>query len=180
MRAWTLGGAFAEFDDDRKGRIAVGQLADFVVLAADPTRLKQEAIKDITVEKTFVGGRAVFYGRGPPDFVRVARYVPLVFDAKSVEGDRWSWDLLAIHQAQDLTAAEAQGATAFLALRIGGLSYVARWSALGEPWWAWKQTHRKGSRAPVPSFRNGTADHSLTPIEGADWLPAIIGRRIGE
>lgn len=60
VRAWTLGGAYAEFADDRKGRIAPGQLADFVVLAADPTRVKPETIKDIAIEKTYIGGRAVF------------------------------------------------------------------------------------------------------------------------
>jgi predicted amidohydrolase YtcJ len=31
-----------------------------VVLAADPTTVKPETIKDIPVEKTFIGGRAVF------------------------------------------------------------------------------------------------------------------------
>jgi hypothetical protein len=60
LRVWTLGGAFAEFAEDRKGSIEPGKLADFVVLSADPTQEKPERIKDIVVEKTFIGGRMVF------------------------------------------------------------------------------------------------------------------------
>jgi predicted amidohydrolase YtcJ len=60
LRAWTLGAAYAEFADDRKGSIRAGQLADFVVLADDPSRVQPETIKDIMVEKTFIGGRAIF------------------------------------------------------------------------------------------------------------------------
>ncbi|HXJ76743.1 MAG TPA: amidohydrolase family protein, partial [Candidatus Dormibacteraeota bacterium] len=60
LRAWTLGAAYAEFADDRKGSITAGKLADFVVLADDPSRVQPETIKDIMVEKTFIGGRAIF------------------------------------------------------------------------------------------------------------------------
>jgi predicted amidohydrolase YtcJ len=60
LRAWTLGGAYAEFAEERKGSIIAGKLADFVVVAADPTRVKPATIKDIAIEKTFIGGRAVF------------------------------------------------------------------------------------------------------------------------
>jgi predicted amidohydrolase YtcJ len=58
--AWTLGGALASFDEARLGSIAVGKLADFVVLSDDPTRVRPHAIKDIAVEKTAVGGRVVW------------------------------------------------------------------------------------------------------------------------
>jgi predicted amidohydrolase YtcJ len=60
LRVWTLGGAYAEFAEERKGSIQPGKLADFVVLGADPTRVKPETIKDIAIEKTFIGGKAVF------------------------------------------------------------------------------------------------------------------------
>lgn len=63
LRAWTLGGAYAEFAEERKGSIAPGKLADFVVLGADPTRVKPETVKDIVVEKTFIAGKAVFQWR---------------------------------------------------------------------------------------------------------------------
>ena len=59
LHAWTFGGAFASFEDDRKGSITVGKLADFVILSADPTRVAPATIKDIHVEKTVIGGKAV-------------------------------------------------------------------------------------------------------------------------
>jgi predicted amidohydrolase YtcJ len=59
LRAWTLGGAFASFEESDKGSITVGKLADFVVLSDDPSRVRPERIKDIVVERTFVGGRQV-------------------------------------------------------------------------------------------------------------------------
>jgi predicted amidohydrolase YtcJ len=60
LHAWTLGGAFASFDEARLGSIAVGKLADFVVLSDDPTRVKPHTIKDIVVEKTAIAGRVVW------------------------------------------------------------------------------------------------------------------------
>jgi predicted amidohydrolase YtcJ len=63
LRAWTLGGAFASFEENHKGSITAGKLADFVVLSADPLRVQSEAIKDISVEKTVIGGKVVFEQR---------------------------------------------------------------------------------------------------------------------
>lgn len=63
LRAWTLGGAFASFAEDRTGSIATGKLADFVVLSADPTKVKPESIREIQVEMTVVGGAVVFENR---------------------------------------------------------------------------------------------------------------------
>jgi len=60
LRTWTLGGAFASFEEGLKGSIEVGKLADFVVLAKNPTRVQPEQIKDIAVERTFIGGQAVY------------------------------------------------------------------------------------------------------------------------
>ena len=60
LEIWTLGGAYASFEESVKGSIASGKFADFVVLAADPLAVAHDAIKDIAVEMTFVGGRAVY------------------------------------------------------------------------------------------------------------------------
>ena len=59
LRAWTLGGAFASFEETRKGSITTNKLADFVVLSDDPTRVRGDRIRHIAVEKTFVGGREI-------------------------------------------------------------------------------------------------------------------------
>lgn len=56
IRAWTLGSAYASFDEDKKGSITVGKLADFVVLARDPRRVDPDQLKDVPVEMTVVDG----------------------------------------------------------------------------------------------------------------------------
>ena len=60
IRVFTLGSAYASFEENIKGSIEVGKLADFVVLSRDPTRVSPETIKDIEVETTFIGGEMVY------------------------------------------------------------------------------------------------------------------------
>jgi predicted amidohydrolase YtcJ len=60
LRCYTLNGAYASFEDRIKGSIEAGKLADLVVLAEDPTVVRPEKIKDISVEATMVGGEFFF------------------------------------------------------------------------------------------------------------------------
>jgi predicted amidohydrolase YtcJ len=46
--------------ETQKGSITPGKLADMVVLSDDIFTLKPEAIKDVTVEMTIVGGKVVY------------------------------------------------------------------------------------------------------------------------
>jgi predicted amidohydrolase YtcJ len=57
---YTINGAHASFEEDRKGSIEVGKLADLVVLAQNPLGVDPWAIKDIDVEMTIVGGEIVY------------------------------------------------------------------------------------------------------------------------
>lgn len=59
LTAYTLGSAFAAFDEHRKGSITVGKLADLVVLGDDPCAVDSDGISEIDVEATMVGGRFV-------------------------------------------------------------------------------------------------------------------------
>ncbi len=62
MRICTMGGAYASFEEDTKGSVTVGKLADFVVLAADPHDTDPDAIKEIPVLRTVAGGRVTWEG----------------------------------------------------------------------------------------------------------------------
>ena len=62
LRLYTLNGAYASFEEETKGSIEVGKLADLVVLGSDPTQIDPLSIKDIQVEQTIVGGDTVYQG----------------------------------------------------------------------------------------------------------------------
>jgi predicted amidohydrolase YtcJ len=60
LRAYTQGGAFAEFAEKEKGKLASGMLADFVILDRDLTRIAPETIRDTKIVMTVVGGKPTF------------------------------------------------------------------------------------------------------------------------
>jgi predicted amidohydrolase YtcJ len=60
LRAWTIGGAFASFDEQIKGSITTGKLADFVMLSADPRVTPEGQLKDIAVALTVIGGQIAY------------------------------------------------------------------------------------------------------------------------
>jgi predicted amidohydrolase YtcJ len=60
IRAYTLNTAYAGFEDHMKGSITTGKLADFVVLSDDLLTMDPNGIRDVTIDKTFVGGRLVY------------------------------------------------------------------------------------------------------------------------
>ncbi|MFS8410815.1 amidohydrolase [Xanthomonas campestris pv. campestris] len=73
LRLWTQGSAWFSDDEDRKGTLAPGQLADFIVLSDDYFRVDDAAIADITSVLTVLGG-AVVHGDG--DFAALAPSLP--------------------------------------------------------------------------------------------------------
>ena len=59
-RIQTLHGAYASFEEHRKGSVQQGKLADLVVLGRDPLHEEPLALVKIPIERTMVGGRWVF------------------------------------------------------------------------------------------------------------------------
>ena len=63
VETYTIGSAFAEFQEHEKGSITPGELADMVILSDNIFDLKPEAIQNTKVETTIVGGKVVYGGR---------------------------------------------------------------------------------------------------------------------
>ena len=60
IRCGTIHGAYASFEENLKGSIEPGKLADLVVLARDPFRESTATLASITVERTLVGGKWMY------------------------------------------------------------------------------------------------------------------------
>lgn len=60
IEAYTMGSAYAEFQENEKGSITPGKLADIVLLSDDIFSIDPGRIRDTKVLKTFVGGKLVY------------------------------------------------------------------------------------------------------------------------
>ena len=60
IRICTRNGAYASFEEDSKGSITAGKLADFVILADDPHEVDPDQIKNTEIVRTVVGGTTMY------------------------------------------------------------------------------------------------------------------------
>ena len=60
LKLYTINAAYASFEENLKGTIEEGKLADMVVLSDDPFKVKPEKIREIKVLMTVVGGKIVY------------------------------------------------------------------------------------------------------------------------
>ncbi len=60
LRSWTWGGAYAAFEEGRKGTLEPGKLADFVLLSRDIMRVPPADILKTRVRLTVLGGEVVY------------------------------------------------------------------------------------------------------------------------
>jgi hypothetical protein len=65
LRIYTVNAAYASFEENIKGSIEAGKLADITVLSRDPLTVPPNKIENIAVEMTIVGGKVV-YPKLPP------------------------------------------------------------------------------------------------------------------
>ncbi|HKU46073.1 MAG TPA: amidohydrolase [Burkholderiales bacterium] len=64
LRMWTSGGAWMSSEEDKKGTLEAGKLADLVVLSGDYFSMPVDEVKDLESLLTMVGGKVV-YAAGP-------------------------------------------------------------------------------------------------------------------
>jgi len=62
IRVGTINGAYASFEENVKGSLEAGKVADLVVLGRDPLKEDPSTLVTIPVERTMAGGKWTFDG----------------------------------------------------------------------------------------------------------------------
>ena len=60
LKAVTINGAYQYFEEDKKGSLAPGKLADLVVLDRNPLKVPEKEIRDIRVLATIKEGTEIY------------------------------------------------------------------------------------------------------------------------
>jgi predicted amidohydrolase YtcJ len=60
LEMYTVAGAYATFEENVKGKIKRGMLADFTLLADDPREVDPMSLAELLVSATIIGGETVF------------------------------------------------------------------------------------------------------------------------
>ena len=61
LRAYTINNAYAAFEEDIKGSLKPGKLADVTILSKDIMRIPEDEIPTARVIYTIVGGKVVYH-----------------------------------------------------------------------------------------------------------------------
>jgi len=62
LKVYSLNGAYNSHEENLKGSIAPGKLADYVIISDDPLTIDPGRIKDIKIVRTVAGGRTTYAG----------------------------------------------------------------------------------------------------------------------
>ena len=68
LKMYTIYPAAALGEDDVKGSLEPGKLADIVVLNRDPSEMTGDEILDVKVDYVFLGGREVYRRPGAVEY----------------------------------------------------------------------------------------------------------------
>ena len=64
LQLYTRNGAYIGFEENQKGSLEPGKLADFIVIDRDVLTVPEDQLKDVQVLKTFVGGELQYEKSG--------------------------------------------------------------------------------------------------------------------
>ena len=64
LNSYTIDAAYGAFEENIKGSISVGKLADFTVFSQDIMEVPEEQLLDTEVEMTVLGGKVVYEREG--------------------------------------------------------------------------------------------------------------------
>ena len=65
LESYTINNAIAAFEEDIKGSLTPGKLADLVVLSQDLLTVPDDALPNTQVDMTIIGGAVVYTREGP-------------------------------------------------------------------------------------------------------------------
>ncbi len=77
LKSLTIWGAYQHFEEQTKGSLEVGKVADFVVLSADPFAVNIEDLDELTVIETIKAGTSI-YKAAPKANAGAAHQLPVV------------------------------------------------------------------------------------------------------
>ena len=60
IRFYTINNAYLTFEENQKGSLEKGKLADFIVLDKNILTCPTDAVKEIEVEQTYLGGKLIY------------------------------------------------------------------------------------------------------------------------
>ena len=60
IRGFTMQSAYASFEENIKGSIEDGKLADFIIMSDDITTVNPNELRNVYVEETYLGGKCIF------------------------------------------------------------------------------------------------------------------------
>jgi len=63
LRTYTINAAYASFDEDKKGTIETGKLADITILSGNPFKVQKDNVKNIKIQMTIVDGKIAYVSK---------------------------------------------------------------------------------------------------------------------
>ncbi len=172
----TLGSAYALDRDAEVGSLALGKMADLIVLDGDPTTLPTERLHDLSVQLTMVGGVAEYVRSGAEDLdpAPATSPIPTVTPVATLAGDLGN-----LAMGRDATASQSLPDAPPSRAVDGRPEADEVWNAgAGPPQWIEVDLGRAatigGVRLVVAQFPPGPTRHRVLGRSAAGAIPTLL------